>query len=218
MAVVFTQTSALKSSSSRGTCLLEHINLGACRAWRSACCFCLLVWKNWLIFTAKLVLKNWWISDSRRRSSGWTWNARTRQSPCAGRGYVRSVWWSIESTPVWRYDTIVTPAARKIVKALQQGINAAAAVARMANMDRAFAIAPTASCSYRYTDRAGYTTTPELAPPIGRTVDRDSSTFGVETLTTATLKLLKKSVGTQLQACSRWHYGNASPYWSLPRL
>ena len=49
----------------------------------------------------------------------------------------------------------------------------------MANMDRAFAIAPTASCSYRYTDRAGYTTAPELAPPIGRKVDRDSSTFGV---------------------------------------
>jgi hypothetical protein len=47
-------------------------------------------------------------------------------------------------------------------------------------MDRAFAIAPTASCSYRYTDRAGYTTAPELAPPIGRTVDRDSSTFGVQ--------------------------------------
>ena len=33
---------------------------------------------------------------------------------------------------------------------------------------------------YRYQDRAGYTTAPELAPPIGRNVDRDSSTFGVE--------------------------------------
>ena len=76
---------------------------------------------------------------------------------------------------------MTTPAARKIVQALQQGIDSAAAVARMARMDRAFAIAPTASCSYRYTDRAGYTTAPELAPPIGRTVDRDSSTFGVET-------------------------------------
>jgi uncharacterized UPF0160 family protein len=31
-----------------------------------------------------------------------------------------------------------------------------------------------------YTDRAGYTTAPEIAPPIGRTVDRDSSTFGVQ--------------------------------------
>ena len=80
------------------------------------------------------------------------------------------------------YDTTVTPEARKIVLALQQGIDSAAAVARMANMDRAFAIAPTASCSYRYTDRAGYTTAPELAPPIGRTVDRDSSTFGGSTV------------------------------------
>ena len=78
------------------------------------------------------------------------------------------------------FDGTTTPGARKIVKALQEGIDAAAAVARMNNMDRAFAIAPTASCSYRYKDRAGYTTAPELAPPIGRTVDRDSSTFGVE--------------------------------------
>ena len=71
-------------------------------------------------------------------------------------------------------------AADNIVKALQAGIDKAAAIARENNMDRAFAIAPTASCSYRYTDRAGYTTAPEIAPPIGRTVDRDSSTFGVQ--------------------------------------
>ena len=74
----------------------------------------------------------------------------------------------------------VTRAAHKIVKAIDEGIKSAAALARLNNMDRAFAIAPTASCSYRYTDRAGYTTAPEIAPPIGRTVDRDSSTFGVQ--------------------------------------
>jgi len=74
----------------------------------------------------------------------------------------------------------VTRAASKIVKAIDEGIKSAAAIARLNNMDRAFAIAPTASCSYRYTDRAGYTTAPEIAPPIGRTVDRDSSTFGVQ--------------------------------------
>ena len=74
----------------------------------------------------------------------------------------------------------VTRAACKIVKAIDEGIKSAAAIARLNNMDRAFAIAPTASCSYRYTDRAGYTTAPEIAPPIGRTVDRDSSTFGVQ--------------------------------------
>ena len=48
-------------------------------------------------------------------------------------------------------------------------------------MDRAFAIAPTASCSYRSKDLDGFTCTPEIAPPIARTVDRDSGTFGVET-------------------------------------
>ena len=74
-----------------------------------------------------------------------------------------------------------TPQAITVVKAIQDGLNCASQIARDYKMDRAFAIAPTASCSYRYTDRAGYTTTPELAPPIGRTVDRDSSTFGVET-------------------------------------
>ena len=68
------------------------------------------------------------------------------------------------------------------------GIEQAAMVARAHKMDRAFAIAPTASCSYRYTDRAGYTTAPEIAPPIGRTVDRDSSTFGVETFTYGTVE------------------------------
>lgn len=41
-------------------------------------------------------------------------------------------------------------------------------------------IAPTATCSYKYTDRFGYTTTPEIAPPINRAVERDSDTFGTQ--------------------------------------
>jgi len=63
---------------------------------------------------------------------------------------------------------------------LQRAIMEAAAIAREYNMDRAFCIAPTASCSYRYEDLRGFTTTPEIAPPIARHVDRDSGTFGVE--------------------------------------
>ena len=96
----------------------------------------------------------------------------------------------------------MTPAARKIVLALQEGITSAAAVAREANMDRAFAIAPTASCSYRYTDRAGYTTAPELAPPIGRTVDRDSSTFGVQTYDYGNVETAEEVGWDELQICS----------------
>ena len=60
-----------------------------------------------------------------------------------------------------------------------RAINAAADVADKYHMDRAFAIAPTATCSYRYSDRNGYTATPEIAPPIATSVDRDSSTYGV---------------------------------------
>ena len=64
---------------------------------------------------------------------------------------------------------------------LMLGIQAAADIADDNNMVRAFAIAPTASCSYRSKDLDGYTCAPEVAPPIARTVDRDSGTFGVQT-------------------------------------
>ena len=70
--------------------------------------------------------------------------------------------------------------AGKAVAAIAKGITDAAAVARAHGMERAFCIAPTASCSYRYLDTLGFTTAPEIAPPIGRIVDRDSGTFGVE--------------------------------------
>ena len=50
--------------------------------------------------------------------------------------------------------------------ALQGAIFEAAQVAHNNNMARAFAIAPTASCSYRSRDLDGFTCTPEIAPPI----------------------------------------------------
>ena len=77
-------------------------------------------------------------------------------------------------------EVVRTPAYELVVQ-LAAGIDAAAEIARANNMVRAFAIAPTASCSYRSKDLDGYTCTPEIAPPVGRTVDRDSGTFGVET-------------------------------------
>ena len=73
-------------------------------------------------------------------------------------------------------DTLAGFAARELYIGLEEASNAA----RQHNMVRAFAIAPTASCSYRSRDLQGYTCTPEIAPPIARTVDRDSGEFGVE--------------------------------------
>ena len=73
-------------------------------------------------------------------------------------------------------ETPATILAREWVAA----VAGAAQIARAANMERAFTIAPTASCSYQYKDLDGFTTTPEIAPPISRSVDRDSGTFGVQ--------------------------------------
>ena len=76
---------------------------------------------------------------------------------------------------------VVHTPAYLLVSQFADGIKAAANIARAHGMVRAFAIAPTASCSYRSKDLDGYTCTPEIAPPIATTVDRDSGTFGVQT-------------------------------------
>jgi hypothetical protein len=78
-------------------------------------------------------------------------------------------------------NEIIRSASYELVSQIASGINQAATIAREHNMVRAFAIAPTASCSYRSVDLDGYTCTPEIAPPISQTVDRDSGTFGVQT-------------------------------------
>jgi hypothetical protein len=70
--------------------------------------------------------------------------------------------------------------AHEVVWNLKEAIEGAAYIAKNNNMVRAFAIAPTASCSYNSQDKDGYTATPEIAPPIARKVDRDSGTFGVQ--------------------------------------
>ena len=67
-----------------------------------------------------------------------------------------------------------------IAFAFREAIEGAAYIAKNNYMERAFAIAPTASCSYRSEDLDGFTSTPEIAPPIARSVDRDSGTFGVQ--------------------------------------
>jgi len=79
-----------------------------------------------------------------------------------------------------RGESVRTPAF-ELVSEIASGIDQAAQIAREYKMVRAFAIAPTASCSYRSKDLDGFTATPEIAPPISRTVDRDSGTFGVQT-------------------------------------
>jgi len=82
--------------------------------------------------------------------------------------------------------------AYALVSEINAGIEQAAQIARSAGMVRAFAIAPTASCSYRSVDLDGYTCTPEIAPPISQTVDRDSGTFGVQTYNYGPVEIASK--------------------------
>lgn len=158
---------------SRGTCLLEHVNLSACSIDEIPAAFvdgmtelCELHAKTGVGETGE------YLDPKEDRQVGLGMLGLANLIAMENVSYN-------ELADALEANFGATQKAVKIVKALHAGIQQAAAVARAANMDRAFAIAPTASTAYRYKDRAGYTTAPEIAPPIGRIVDRDSSTFGV---------------------------------------
>lgn len=64
----------------------------------------------------------------------------------------------------------------KLAIALDNAYQSAAKLARNAGLERAFTIAPTQSCAYRYTDLAGNTTCRNINPPLARRVRRTSHT------------------------------------------
>lgn len=72
--------------------------------------------------------------------------------------------------------------AHTLAIAIVEGYQRAARVARKYGMERAFTIAPTATCAYRHRDRSGFTTSPEISPPNcnpkTKEVIRESETFG----------------------------------------
>jgi len=159
---------------SRGTCLLQHVNLGACEIDELGPAFvegmsqlCELHGKTNVDATGE------YLSPEVDRQVGLGMLGLANFLRRNGVTYE-------QLADAFDGEQGERHAGHVVKDALESAINQAAQVARYANMDRAFAIAPTASCSYRYKDLDGYTTTPEIAPPISRTVDRDSGTFGVQ--------------------------------------
>lgn len=96
--------------------------------------------------------------------------------------------------------------AIKLAYNIIRGYEKAAEVAKSYGMERAFAIAPTASMSYRYQDAEGYTTAPEISPPLALSVDRDSATFGVQTYNYHPNSEISSSIGwdTQFRLLCAW--------------
>ena len=163
---------------SRGTCLLQHVNLGACRIGDIQTAFrkgmselCSLHGRTGVGESGEYLPPD----TDRQVGLGMLGLANLlRQNDVTYKEFADALEAQNDGIP-----GIGT--AGLIASELYFGIQAAAQIARENNMERAFAIAPTASCAYRSKDREGFTCTPEIAPPIGRTVDRDSGTFGVET-------------------------------------
>ena len=163
---------------SRGTCLLQHVNLGACefqdiqRAFVNGMSeLCALHGRTDVNSSGEYLSPE----VDRQVGLGLLGLANLlRQQGVTYKQFGEALELINTNTPH------EATAASTLAMELKLGIEQAAQVARFNCMDRAFAIAPTASCSYRYQDLDGYTTCPEIAPPIARQVDRDSGTFGVQ--------------------------------------
>jgi hypothetical protein len=163
---------------SRGTCLLQHVNLGACKFDEIPGAFvqgmselCTLHAQTGVGDSGE------YLTPETDRQVGLGMLGLANLLRRYGVTYEQ---FGIALDQYNAGEVVRTP-AYELVSKFAIGIESAAAMARSHNMVRAFAIAPTASCSYRSKDLDGYTCTPEIAPPVGRTVDRDSGTFGVET-------------------------------------
>jgi len=163
---------------SRGTCLLQHINLGACefddipRAFVEGMSELCSLHSRTAVGDSGEYLPS---EIDRQVGLGMLGLANLlRRYGVTYDQFGRAL-------EQYNNNETIRSAAYELVSQIASGINQAATIAREYNMVRAFAIAPTASCSYRSVDLDGYTSTPEIAPPISKTVDRDSGTFGVQT-------------------------------------
>ena len=162
---------------SRGTCLLQHINLSACRIGDIRPAFakgmselCDLHGKTGVGESGEYLKPE----NDRQVGLGMLGLANFLANNKITYAQFGEALEAINNGG--SYDGYAGLAARELFL----GIENAANIARENNMERAFAIAPTASCSYRSRDLNGFTATPEIAPPISRVVDRDSGEFGVE--------------------------------------
>jgi hypothetical protein len=154
----------------RGTCLLQHVNLGACSIGDIENAFaegmtqlCGLHPNTGVGDTGE------YLSPSVDKQVGLGMLGLANFLSIHGISYKQfgdalEAYLADDPHP-WCHHWSDQPAG-KAVAALQRGILSAADIAKEHGMERAFCIAPTASCSYRYLDSRGFTTAPEIAPRL----------------------------------------------------
>ena len=162
----------------RGTCLLEHINLSACEFDTIPRAFAEGMQELCTLHsTTGVGASGEYLSPEQDRQVGLGMLGLANLLGRYGITYKQFG----DALEQFTIGEVKASPAYELASQLAAGIEQAASIARQHNMVRAFAIAPTASCSYRSQSIDGFTATPEIAPPIARTVDRDSGTFGVQT-------------------------------------
>jgi len=174
---------------SRGTCLLQHINLGACEFDDIPRAFVEGMSELCSLHSRTAVGDSGeYLSPEVDRQVGLGMLGLANLLRRYGVTYDQFG----RALEQYNNKEIIRSAAYELVSQIASGVNQAATIAGEHNMVRAFAIAPTASCSYRSLDLDGYTCTPEIAPPISQTVDRDSGTFGVQTYNYGDVEIASK--------------------------
>ena len=176
----------------RGTCLLSHVNLGACEIADIP-----LAFEEGMDFLCDLHGKTGvgeegiYLPPTKDKQVGLGVIGLANLLAIEGisyKAFVEELERALElGTDLYfqqyKEDSIDNlPSLIDLVCNLIEGFNRASIVARNALMERAFTVAPTATCSYKYVDRVGYTTAPEISPPNcnpeEKTVIRESETFG----------------------------------------
>jgi ribonucleoside-diphosphate reductase alpha chain len=164
--------------SHRSTCLLSHVNLGALKIEDIVPTF--IDGMNWLCRvhgSTGVDLGGYYLSPKEDKQVGLGVIGLANLLAIEGITYDELVRGMERVLGVSQLQT--SEKGYTLAWTLYRAYQESAKVARMYGQNRAFCVAPTANCSFKYKDREFYVTTPEIAPPVDISVERDSQTMGV---------------------------------------
>jgi hypothetical protein len=161
---------------SRGTCILGQVNYGSF-CYKSSDLYREIT--QGIVFSTKELMKLWSASEKAVQSSDLFLSpAEDKQIGLGGIGLA-----NLLAFHGVKYKTFVKDLEDRILfksthptlaSAIYEGHMQAGKIALAEGFERVFAIAPTASTSYRNQDCQGFTTTPEISPPVAHSITKIS--------------------------------------------